>query len=146
VVAEQQETTERHQLHVTAPVTELVGDYDLARLERVLANLLSNAIKYSPEGGAIEIFVMEHADEADGWNVVQVRDHGLGIPARDLPHIFARFRRGTNVMRQIGGSGIGLASAQQIVQQHGGTIAVESVEGQGTSVTVRLPHASRMVV
>ena len=144
VVVEQQQTTERHRLRVTALVLELVGDYDAARLDRVLANLLSNAIKYSPAGGEITISVTEEADEADCWGVIQVCDQGLGIPAADLPYIFERFHRGTNVMGQIGGSGIGLVSAQQIIQQHGGAIVVESVEGQGTTVTVRLPCASRV--
>jgi signal transduction histidine kinase len=63
----------------------------------------------------------------------------MGIPAADLPHVFDRFRRGSNVMGEISGSGIGLASAHQIVKQHGGTIGVESVEGQGSTFTVRLP-------
>ena len=144
VVAEQQQTTERHRLHITTRLPELVGDYDAARLERVLANLLSNAIKYSPEGGAIDISVAMEGDDHAGWGVIQVRDAGLGIPAADLPYIFERFRRASNVVGQIGGSGIGLASAQQIVEQHGGTIVVESVEGQGSSFIVRLPWASRM--
>ncbi|HZG67258.1 MAG TPA: PAS domain-containing protein, partial [Herpetosiphonaceae bacterium] len=146
VVAEQQETTERHRLHVTAPISELVGDYDATRLERVLVNLLSNAIKYSPEGGAITISVMQEVDGAAAWSVIQVRDEGMGIPAADLPYIFERFRRGTNVMGQIGGSGIGLASAQQIVEQHGGTIGVKSVEGRGTTFTVRLPVVAHEAV
>ena len=143
VVAEQQQTTERHRLQVTALLPELAGAYDATRLERVLVNLLSNAIKYSPEGGAITICVMEDADAAKRWAVIQVRDEGMGVPAADLPYIFERFRRGTNVIGQIGGSGIGLASAQQIIQQHGGTLMVESVEGKGSTFTIRLPLASR---
>jgi PAS domain S-box-containing protein len=146
VVAEQQQTTEHHRLHVTAPAPELVGDYDAARLERVLANLLSNAIRYSPEGGTITISVLQEVDGAAAWSVIQVRDEGMGIPAADLPYIFERFRRGTNVMGQIGGSGIGLASAQQIVEQHGGTIGVKSVEGRGTTFTVRLPVVAHEAV
>ena len=144
VVAEQQQTTEHHRLQVTAPVPELVGDYDATRLERVLTNLVSNAIKYSPAGGAITISVREDVDGAAAWSVMEVRDEGMGIPATDLPYIFERFRRGTNVMGQIGGSGIGLASAQQIVEQHGGSIGVESVEGRGTTFTVRLPRVAHV--
>ena len=139
VVAEHQQTTERHRLHVAALVSELAGDYDATRLERVLANLLSNAIKYSPEGGTITISIMGEVEGADGWSVIEVRDEGMGIPAADLPYIFERFRRGTNVVGKIGGSGIGLTGAQRIVEQHGGTIGVESVEGHGATFTVRLP-------
>lgn len=83
---------------------------------------------------------------ADGDSaVLTVRDNGIGIPAADLPHIFERFRRGANVGSSIGGSGIGLASAQQIVEQHGGTIVAESGApgtggaGGGSTFTVRLP-------
>lgn len=139
VVAEQQQTTERHRLHVAVLVPELSGVYDAPRLERVLVNLLSNAIKYSPEGGTIMVLVMAETDGAERWSVIQVRDQGMGIPAADLPYVFDRFRRGTNVIGAISGSGIGLASAHQIVKQHGGTIGVESIEGQGTTFTVRLP-------
>src|SRR5204862_6429143 len=74
------------------------------------------------------------------WATLQVQDRGLGIPAADLPYVFERFRRGSNVGR-IGGTGIGLAGAKQIVEQHDGSIAAGSAEGEGTTVTVRLPLA-----
>jgi signal transduction histidine kinase len=70
--------------------------------------------------------------------VITVADSGCGIPAADLQHIFDRFHRGSNVAG-IEGSGIGLASAREIIESHGGTIEVASEEGQGTTVTVRLP-------
>jgi signal transduction histidine kinase len=73
--------------------------------------------------------------------VLTVRDEGLGIPASDLPHVFERFHRGSNVER-ISGTGIGLAGAKDIVEQHGGTISVASSEGHGTTVVVRLPLAA----
>jgi signal transduction histidine kinase len=73
------------------------------------------------------------------WAVLSVTDQGIGIPVADLPHVFERYRRGGNVTGQIAGSGIGLSAAQQLVAQHGGTIAVQSVEGEGTTVTVWLP-------
>ena len=68
-----------------------------------------------------------------------VRDHGIGIPAGDLPRIFERFYRGSNVGSRIPGIGIGLGGAKQIVEQHGGAISIDSVEGEGTTVTVSLP-------
>jgi two-component system phosphate regulon sensor histidine kinase PhoR len=70
---------------------------------------------------------------------VQVQDHGIGIPAEDLPLIFEQFYRASNVERQIRGLGLGLASARRIVEQHGGTLTVVSAEGIGSTFTVRLP-------
>ena len=71
--------------------------------------------------------------------MLSIVDQGVGIPAADLPHIFERFRRGGNVADRIAGSGLGLWGSQRIVAQHGGTIAIDSTEGNGTTVTVRLP-------
>jgi signal transduction histidine kinase len=70
-----------------------------------------------------------------------VTDRGLGIPAADLPHIMERFHRGKNVAGRIAGTGIGLWGSRRIVEQHGGSISLESAEGHGTAVTVRLPLA-----
>jgi signal transduction histidine kinase len=77
------------------------------------------------------------------WAVIRVRDCGLGIPAADLPHVFERYHRASNVAGQIGGTGLGLTGARHIVEQHGGTISLESEEGRGTTVTVRLPLAEQ---
>jgi signal transduction histidine kinase len=138
-VGEHQPTTTRHRLQVHAAVPSLVGSWDAARLDRVLANLLSNAIKYSPAGGTITVELLREHDDNGDWAVLRVRDQGMGIPAADVPHVFERFHRGRNVGGQIRGSGIGLAGVRQIVEQHGGTIAVESQEGVGSTFTVRLP-------
>ena len=116
---------------------ELVGFWDAARLERVIANLVNNAIKYSPEGGEVIVRITRDTDEAS-WAVVAVEDHGIGIPKSDLPRVFERFQRGANVQGRIGGAGIGLASARQIVEQHGGSIGVQSQKGVGSTFTVRL--------
>jgi signal transduction histidine kinase len=71
--------------------------------------------------------------------VLFVRDHGIGIPDQDLPCIFERFHRARNVVGRTPSTGIGLSGAKQTVDQHGGSIAVESEEGKGTTVTVHLP-------
>jgi signal transduction histidine kinase len=134
-VDRQQHTSESHHLLFEPTVTELVGNWDATRLERVIANLLSNAIKYSPSGDDVLVEVSRD----DSWAVVSVADHGLGIPAADLPHIFERFRRASNVAGQIAGSGLGLAGARDIVEQHVGTISVHSDEGRGSTFVVRLP-------
>jgi signal transduction histidine kinase len=119
---------------VAAPADPVVGRWDRARLERVVDNLVSNAVKYSPGGGAVEVSVVQ-----DGrWAILTVRDQGIGIPPGDLHRVFERFARGGNV-GGIPGSGVGLAAVRHIAEQHGGTVAVESAEGRGTTVTVRLP-------
>ncbi|HLH24554.1 MAG TPA: ATP-binding protein [Chloroflexota bacterium] len=138
-VAEQQPTAPRHELRVEPQATSLVGLWDAGRLDRVLGNLLSNAVKYSPAGGTITLRLAREQDAMGAWAVLQVQDQGMGIPAADVPHVFERFHRGGNVTGQIRGAGIGLAGVCQIVEQHGGTVGVESQEGQGATFTVRLP-------
>jgi PAS domain S-box-containing protein len=137
-IREQQHATERHTLLVCTALAELIGDWDGTRLERMLANLLSNAVKYSPDGGEIVVEVDRGVSEPPSA-ILRIRDQGVGIPSGDLPHIFERFRRGANVSGKMPGTGIGLAAVRDIVNQHGGTIAVESEEGAGTTFTVTLP-------
>jgi PAS domain S-box-containing protein len=129
-------TTAGHRVLVDTVESALAIQGDPARLARVLANLFGNALKYSPKGGDV---VVRMCRDSEGWAVLTVDDQGLGIPPADLPRIFDRFYRGTNVVGSIPGTGIGLAGAKQIVEQHGGTIAVASEEGCGTTFTVRLP-------
>jgi signal transduction histidine kinase len=128
--------TDRHTVDFEPATPELIGELDPARISRVVANLLSNAVKYSPEGGRIAVTV---APAGEGWARIVVRDQGIGIPAADLPHVFERFHRARNTSGRIPGTGIGLAGAKQIVEQHGGAIQVESREGEGSTFTVRLP-------
>ena len=137
--ADHQRTAPRHEISLQADLTRLVGDWEAPRLERVIANLLANAIRYSPDGGQVVLSVERCVDERGEWAQIAVRDSGVGIPAADLPHIFERFHRGANVTGRIAGTGIGLASARQIVEQHGGTVAVESELGAGSTFIVRLP-------
>jgi signal transduction histidine kinase len=127
-------------IRLVAPEPEIRGKWDGPRLERVVANLLDNAVKYSPDGGTITVRVsVSHAGDRP-WALVEVADTGIGIPAGDLPRLFTRFHRGHNV-GQARGTGLGLAGARWIIEQHGGTIGVASIEGEGTTVTVRLPTA-----
>jgi signal transduction histidine kinase len=117
---------------------ELPGDWDAARLERVVDNLIGNAIKYSPAGGEVTLTLHQASADGDRWAVLTVADQGLGIPAADLAHVFAPFGRGSNV-GEIAGTGVGLAGVKQIVEQHGGRVGVESDEGQGSTFTIWLP-------
>lgn len=109
-------------------------------LRRVLLNLTENAIKYSPPGSVVEVSVGLDQGEA----IAIVRDHGCGIPAADLPHIFQPFYRADPARaRDTGGSGLGLAIADQVARAHGGRIEVVSQLGDGATFTVRLPATSR---
>lgn len=133
---DQQKMFPRHHLQVQIDEAPLVGHWDQARLTRLLLSLLGNALKYSPDGGRITVHL---ARERDDWAVLSVQDEGIGIPADDLSHIYERYFRGANAVGATAGTGIGLSTAQQIVEQHGGTITAESTEGHGSKVVVRLP-------
>jgi PAS domain S-box-containing protein len=136
--AEQGRVTERHTIRLESTMDELIGFWDGPRLERVLGNRLGNAIKYSPDGGEITVRITREGNDEAGVAVLSVKDRGVGIPTSDLSHIFEPFRRAGNV-ESFAGSGIGLAGAKRIVELHGGTMAVKSSEGQGSTFTVRLP-------
>jgi signal transduction histidine kinase len=102
----------------------------------VLHNLLENAIKYSPNGGLIRVEMTRMATEV----AISVTDHGMGIPADAVPHLFERFYRAPPVRSEhISGMGIGLYLVAEIVALHGGEVAVSSTEGVGSTFTVRLP-------
>jgi signal transduction histidine kinase len=121
---------------------EIVGWWDEARLSRVLSNLLDNAFNYSPLGSGVNVLVEAMHGNGTDTVLLRVRDYGLGIPSEDLPHVFERFYRGSNVSDATTGSGLGLAVARQIVEQHGGSIEVESQLGQGTVMSLRLPRTT----
>jgi PAS domain S-box-containing protein len=107
---------------------------DARLLYHILDNLIRNAIKYSPAGGRISLTIGLEED----WLLFQVQDAGLGIPAAALPGLFQLFYRADNV-KHIRGTGIGLVIVRDCVQAHRGSVAVDSVAGQGTTFTVRLP-------
>jgi signal transduction histidine kinase len=143
-VREYGQSSQRHAVRFMPNQQHVLCRCDGARVQRAVANVLTNAIKYSPRGGAISVSLEAGSSgtlpDDPGQVVIGVSDQGMGIPASDISRIFERFYRATNV-GQIVGTGIGLAGVKQIVEQHGGTIAIESVEGTGTTVTIRLPLA-----
>jgi signal transduction histidine kinase len=115
---------------------ELLVLADRAQLSRAILNLASNAVKFSRDDGVVELAARRDGDHL----VVVVRDEGIGVPAADLPSLGTRFfRAGNAVAGAVPGTGLGLRIVQAIVGQHGGTLQFESVEGKGTTVTVRLP-------
>jgi two-component system sensor histidine kinase SenX3 len=113
----------------------LVADADL--LARAIGNLLANAIKYSPASTRISLSVRHLAP----WIEIRVADQGYGIPAADLDRIFDKFYRIPRVEDSgTPGSGLGLALVREIAGLHGGSITVESAQGQGSTFTLRLPQ------
>jgi two-component system, OmpR family, sensor histidine kinase SenX3 len=109
---------------------------DRRQLVSAMANLLENACIYSDEGSAVEV-----RSRADGtWVELEVRDHGIGIPRRDLERIFERFYRVDRARsRATGGTGLGLAIVRHVAQNHDGEVRVQSSEGEGSVFTMRLP-------
>jgi PAS domain S-box-containing protein len=136
-----QQIGNRHQVDVMTALEHLVIEADSDRMERVLSNLITNAIKYSPAGSRVQVRVEQEEAAGKGWAVVAVEDQGVGIPETELTHVFEPFRRGSNVQGQVSGTGLGLASARHIIEQHGGAITVQSRVGHGTTFTIWLPQA-----
>jgi len=109
------------------------------RMQQVLHNLLENAIRYTGEEGRVRVRLSATREEA----TIEVVDSGIGIPARDVPHVFERFYRSDRARRAYqGGSGLGLSIARWIVDAHKGRVEVESVLDQGTTFRVKLPLIS----
>ncbi len=111
----------------------VLGDGD--QLARLFTNLISNALRYTPEKG--EVIAISHIEGRDC--IVAIKDTGIGIPAQHQDKVFERFYRVDQARsRRLGGFGLGLAIAKKIVEEHQGTLEVQSVEGKGTTFTVRL--------
>jgi two-component system CheB/CheR fusion protein len=108
---------------------------DARRIEQILLNLLVNAVTFSGGSGSIDVSLRQ----AEGFAEVAVHDHGPGIPAHVLPHIFDRFYRVDDERSAREGLGLGLFIAREIVNAHEGRIEVESTIGSGATFTVRLP-------
>jgi signal transduction histidine kinase len=114
-------------------------EVEAGRIRQILVNLLTNAHEYSPEGASIEVT----ARVVDAEVEIAVTDNGPGIPETQLEHIFERFVRGdAGLTQRVGGTGLGLAISKSLVELHGGTLAVESTVGVGSTFSFRLPIAS----
>ncbi len=124
-------------LAIEVPASPVIIRFDRERVVQLLTNLVGNGLKFTPRGGEV---VATLTDAPEGA-IVLIRDTGPGITEAELPRVFERFFRGTNVGEaRASGSGLGLAIARSIVEMHGGTIDVASAPGQGTAFTVRLPR------
>lgn len=126
-------------LYLQLPTSRAIIEGDPARLGQVVENLVSNAIKYTPVGGQITVGCHINADHTV---TITVEDTGLGIPHDDIPHLFEKFYRvNTEEHQSTEGTGLGLSIVQTIVEQHHGTIWVESTLGEGSCFNVCLPLA-----
>jgi two-component system, OmpR family, sensor histidine kinase MprB len=133
-----EEIVERARKHAPTTRFELAAEPCIItgvpqRIERAVFNLLDNAAKWSPPGGPIEVRV--------AGGEVSVRDHGPGIGAADIPHVFDRFYRSPSA-RGLPGSGLGLAIVKQVAEMHGGGAVAEQAEGGGALLRLRLPRAA----
>ncbi|WP_416147878.1 ATP-binding protein [Salipaludibacillus sp. HK11] len=125
-----------HQLSFVDESVYVKVKADFERLEQVLTNLISNAVKFSPDGGNITVKMQNENNQM----VVSIEDHGLGIPHEAVDKLFSKFHRIDQTDRKkIGGTGLGLAIAKEIIDQHGGSIWVESEEGTGSTFYFSLP-------
>lgn len=133
-----QQTSQQHIIRICGETQcKILGDR--AHLEQVLTNLLTNAIKYSPQARQVDVSLECEQDAL----FIKVRDYGIGIPAQERGRIFGRFyRAGTARKHAIGGLGMGLYIAQEIINKHRGKIKVESKEGEGSTFCVELPFSS----
>ena len=116
-------------------VADVVVQGDRSELVSAVANLLDNAVKYSEPGSSVDVSVRVADDAAE----VVVQDRGIGIPSRDLDRVFERFYRVDKARdRRTGGSGLGLAIVRHVAANHGGDVTVSSVEGVGSTFTLRV--------
>jgi len=136
VTAAQQRAPESTSVELTTPpfLPDATGDGD--KVGQVLANLVENAVKYSPGGGRVEV-VLENVGESVRFTV---RDSGLGIPLDEQERIFQKFYRlDPNLTRGIGGTGLGLYIARELVRRMGAEITVDSAPNRGSAFSFELP-------
>lgn len=126
------------EIHVGDIAPDLVVTGDRRQLVSALYNLLDNAVKYSERGALVDVLADKNGERV----TVAVRDHGIGIPTKDLERIFERFYRVDRARsRETGGTGLGLSIVRHVAAAHGGEITVESHEGEGSTFTLALPLA-----
>jgi PAS domain S-box-containing protein len=142
VIETQAITTRQHAIRLVLEGVEasdnLIAYTDEERMVQVLNNLVSNAIKYSPAGGEIEIG-LRHTQERPHEILFWVKDQGIGIAPHEMPNIFKRFHRASNIDRSLSGFGIGLYLVKEVIVRHGGRVWAESTEGKGSTFYVILP-------
>jgi len=125
----------------TTSERDLIVNVDAGKIGFAISNLVKNAIIFTNSGGHVWI----EAEPVPGYIQVSVADDGLGIPAKDMPHIFDRFFQAeSHLTRRHGGMGLGLSVAKAMVEMHSGKIWAESVAGKGSKFSILLPSASNL--
>jgi signal transduction histidine kinase len=138
-VALHRRTSPAHQFVVRAAEVGLEVAWNPVAIAHLISNLIANAVTFSRPDSAILLTL----DQEGSMAVLRVADHGIGISAADLSHVFEPFYRACNSEQPHAGLGLGLATARMLVSQYGGTIVVDSQVGVGTVVSVRLPLAQQ---
>jgi signal transduction histidine kinase/CheY-like chemotaxis protein len=141
------ELARQKKLHIVSSIDSTVGmlQADIRRLKQMLVNLLSNAVKFTPEGGTVGLDVV--GDAAAQRVHFTVWDTGIGITDNDLPRLFQPFvQLDSRLSRQYTGTGLGLALVQRLAEKHGGSVAVESMLGQGSRFTITLPWTATVAL
>lgn len=139
--------TKNIRLNFYTEVEEVLMDYDEVKIQHIVQNLLSNAIKFTPEYGKIIFHTKTVKIEGKGYLQLKVKDSGIGISKKDLPHIFDRFYQSDNSStRKVGGTGIGLALIQELVTLMQGKINVQSTLDKGSEFTIQLPISRKSVL
>lgn len=136
LVAEMKQGSETARRIVLLTIGEAgISAMDSSLLRHIVNNLLSNALKYSPDDSPVTLTVRTEPEQI----IFIIKDRGIGIPDADQERLFETFHRAANA-KGVPGTGLGLAIVKESVDQHGGTITIESQEGVGTTVTVALPR------
>lgn len=147
VVQLTQEWARKQKLEIVVECPDVIPILaDERRIKQVLLNLISNGINYSPNGGTLTVSARRGVDDS-GAEILDLRvsDTGLGIPAADVQRIFTPFEKiHDKKVHRRSGAGLGLSLVKNIIQMHGGTVTIESVEGEGTTVICRLPLHSTL--
>ena len=130
-------------LKIDSDLPEILGDYD--RLRQVFINILHNAIKYSNEGDVVDVVATSEPE----WNVISIRDYGVGMSEKEQEKIFSAFYRVEEDRARSegeGGAGLGLYLVRQIITKHEGTVEIASIPGEGTNIIVKLPVIEKMIL
>ena len=132
-------TSSKHRIEVVVPDAPALVRCDAQRIEQVLANLVGNAIKYSPDGGLVRVSVETSGDSVQ----LAVADEGIGMTSEEIEKVIQPYQRAETLRRAVPGHGLGLFIAQRIVEEHCGSMSIDSTPGKGSVIRVVIPAEPR---